>query len=298
MQKQILRNQQELQYFLNSLLEHHFSGEVLLYAGKTSAKVYYYQGLITWAFSTTQQVSFQSILISEMQIEPAQIAEGVRQSRISGKKDLDDMLQAIGVTSRQKRREIVRRHTQAAFKTFSKMADIQAAANPYDHPPQRAAEIVFSVDDVLDLSAEPSSQHSLHSETPHESEPRYFNANIESEDFLLYLAEQVPEAVSIILVDIMTGMPILAHPKENDAEIELSSVIFRNIAESVQMAFREIADGEGQASLVEFVALSGTNHHVVLHNLSRTDYLLCLILPKATNLNSVESRLSDSIQLS
>ena len=276
--KQFLNSPGEITSFLSTLAQEQKTGEVLFQSNEESAKVYLHQGAIVWAFATGQRESFQSILLRENKLSKEKLLEGIKLSRNTGKKNLDDILSLLGVASAAERRSIVERHTRAALEVI---LNINQCAVQFNLHPAAPGETVqgLALEQLLPIENGAASKRS---ETP-----KNYRADLAAvavgdiPEILERLRFEIPNFLAAMVVEGRTSMPIATLSDAPGLDLEVVSAFYRDLIRSAQEALK--AMGKAASSPLDEVLLSSSDDFVLLKTLCDGSHFLYVLIDQDSN---------------
>ncbi|MFN8391048.1 MAG: hypothetical protein U0136_12230 [Bdellovibrionota bacterium] len=289
--KQFLNRPEEIVAVLRSLAAEQRTGEVLFQANEESGKVYLHNGLVVWAFATGQRESFQSILLKENKLPKEALLEGIKESRRTGKKNLDDILTLLGINNPAERRSIVERHTRAALEVI---LGLNQCAIQFNAHQLSAGENVqgLSLDKVLPGSQAGAKTMIL--ENPAKKPTEAATAakhNYKSElaaaavsdipEILERLRFEIPNFLAAMIVEGKTSMPIAALSDAPGLDLEVVSAFYRDLIHSAEQALK--AMGKELNCPLEEVLISSKDDYVLLRTLSNGSHFLYLLIDQDSN---------------
>ena len=282
--KQFTNKSEEILSLLSDLAHDKRTGEILLQGNnEESAKVYLHNGLIVWAFATGQRESFQSILLKENKLTKEQLLDGIKESRRSGKKNLDDILFLLGIASGEERRKIVERHTRAAIEVILQLGQCAVQFNAHQ---------VNGDENVKGLTLErllPGAADGGAKETKKRTSDaeRHYKADLAAAavadlpEILERLRFEIPSFLAAMIVEGRTSMPIAALSDAPGLDLEVVSAFYRDLLQSAQQAQRAI--GTSTSSPLEEVLISSKNDYVLLRSLCEGTHFLYLLIDQDSN---------------
>jgi predicted regulator of Ras-like GTPase activity (Roadblock/LC7/MglB family) len=288
--KQFLNHPQEIIAVLKTLALEQRTGEVLFQSNEESAKVYLHHGQVVWAFATGQRESFQSILLKENKLAKEKLLEGIKESRRSGKKNLDDILALLGITEPAERRNIVERHTRAAIDVILHLNQCAVQFNPH---PVATEETVqgLNLDGLL-------ANVNFHHKPADADSPAAFKRGSETSrhqyktelapvavndipEILERLRFEIPNFLAAMIVEGRTSMPIATLSDAPGLDLEVVSAFYRDLIHSAQEALK--AMGKEPASPLEEVLISSKDDYVLLRTLCNGSHFLYLLIDQDSN---------------
>ncbi len=290
--KQFLNSTEEISSFLRSMTQEQRTGEVLFQSTDESAKVYLHLGLIVWAFATGQRESFQSILLRENRLTKEKLLDGIKESRRTGKKNLDDILFLLGVVDAEDRRSIVFRHTRAALDVILNIR--QCAVQFNFHPPSPDETIqAMTIDDLLAKPEAPAAPTPVPAAAPaapakRGGEPaKNYKADLAAEavkdipEILERLRFEIPNFLAAMVVEGKTSMPIATLSDAPGLDLEVVSAFYRDLIRSAQEALK--AMGKVTDSALDEVLISSKEDYVLLKTLCEGSHFLYVLIDQESN---------------
>lgn len=288
--KQFLNSTDEINAFLRSMTQEQRTGEVLFQSTDESAKVYLHLGEIVWAFATGQRESFQSILLRENRLTKEKLLEGIKESRRTGKKNLDDILFLLGVIDAKERRSIVFRHTRAALDIILNIR--QCAVQFNFHPPHPAETVQAMTLDELLANSEPASPAAAAAPAglaakANGAEKKNYKADLGAEavrdipEILERLRFEIPNFLAAMVVEGKTSMPIATLSDAPGLDLEVVSAFYRDLIRSAQDALK--AMGKVAGSPLDEVLISSKEDYVLLKTLCEGSHFLYVLIDQDSN---------------
>ena len=279
--KQFLNQPDEVITLLRALAAQGRTGEIFLQSNDENAKVYLHHGLVVWAFASGQRESFQSILLKENKLSKEQLLEGIKESRRSGKKNLDDILTLLGISGQAERRAIVERHTRAALEVI---VNINQCAVQF-HPHQSAADDkVQGIALEQFLKSPPNAQSTQQKKgDPSKSYKAELAAAAVADipQILERLRFEIPNFLAAMIVEGKTSMPIATLSDAPDLDLEVVSAFYRDLIHSAQEALK--AMGKNAESPLEEVLISSKDDYVLLKTLCGGSHFLYVLIDQDSN---------------
>ncbi len=255
------------------------SGELRFKNESNTGKVYLHQGHVVWAFATGQTENFQNILVNEAQVQMDELTASIRESRQSGSIHLDDILQDIGVNSQDSRKEIIKRHTEAALKHMSSWGKCTVQVLKNGEEDTEDPQILFPLRDLLpERASRPEPSATALAQVAEE-------ANIESiDDFFEKLKSSISGYIAATLVDLETGTPIAFDVTGEELDLDTASAFYRDVGKSAQDALVALGKAEdGGISPIQEILITGTNEYVLLRMLKGGEQFLYLLQDTSGN---------------
>ncbi len=279
--KQLLPSAGDVIGFLSALTNEGRTGEVLLQSGEESAKVYLNNGRVVWAFATGQVESFQSILIRENLLSKERLLEGIKESRRTGKKNLEDILAVLGIQDEAERRSIVERHTKAAFQvilTFHNCsAQFNALGSSGDGSQGIPLERLTSVTPLVRHAQESAAPRASYKPDLTVQPVRDINEALER--FRL----EIPHFLAAVVVDGKSSMPIAAVSDAPELDTEVVSAYYQELMRAADNALKALGRGsEGDSALSE-IFITSKDDFVLLRSMKGGSHFLYLLLEGAAN---------------
>lgn len=300
--KQTLSGSQEILPFLSSLVSDRQTGELLLQAGEDSAKIYFHNGLIVWAFATGQRESFQSILLKENLLSKERLLEGIRESRRNGKKNLEDILSTLGVSDPNERRSIIERHTRSAIEVILSFKDCALQFNALSAHGDGGA-FGLKLDALL-----PGMSKAQRAETeppraaPQQSaarEPQAFakeeqqrptyrtdlaTTPVASLDELMHrFRVEVPSFLAAMVIEGKTSMPVVTLSDLPELELDIVSAFYRDLVRSAESALTAIGKTGPQRYPLEEILITSQDDFVLLRALRNGSHCLYMLMDRDSN---------------
>lgn len=233
-----LASPEAIQEYIENAHHDRFSGELRFTIAEQSsarttsaptghAKLYLERGAIAWGFASGQRVSFQSILLSEHGFDKEQLVHGIHEARSMGKRRLDEMLLALGVSDTAAREDIVVRHTRAALDVLESWPSCGVEVVP--------TEILNRGKSLKDL---PST--------------------------LKPILTRIPGCFVLSIVDLRSGTPLGTATREGDFASELASAFFSDLLRSAADTLISLGRGSEEVFPIEELILSGKTEYTVL----------------------------------
>jgi predicted regulator of Ras-like GTPase activity (Roadblock/LC7/MglB family) len=283
-----LKHPEEIVSYLAALTSDRQTGEVLLQSSEQSAKVYLNDGLILWAFATGQIESFQSILIKENQLTKEALLDGIKSARDRGKKNLDDILLALGIASSKDRNRIIERHTRSALQAIRNWDSCQAQFNATQ---RSESEPAFA----LDLNFLLGLEHSNHRSSPtptrrqeapvpqygEDSRPKSDAQTIE--DVLERFRLEVPGFIAAMVIDSDTGMPISSINDAHGLDLEITSAFYRNVCKSTLDALMAMGKTAAEGTILEEILVTSCDEFALVRSINSGQQFLYLSMDKDAN---------------
>ncbi len=274
--KQLLNSPAEITSFLRTLAQEQKTGEALFQSNEESAKVYLHHGTVVWAFATGQRESFQSILLRENKLSKEKLLEGIRESRSSGKKNLEDILSLLGVESAAERRTIVERHTRAALDVIVHINQCAVQFNP--HPASEGDRVLGLPLDLL----LPSDNGRRAAENSKNYRADLAAAAVKDiPEILERLRFEIPNFLAAMVVEGRTSMPIATLSDAPGLDLEVVSAFYRDLIRSAQDALK--AMGKVASSPLDEVLLSSKEDFVLLKTLCDGSHFLYVLIDQDSN---------------
>ncbi len=288
--QQSISGSEQLLCLLNTLSTSKRSGELLLQHRSQSAKVYLNNGLVVWAFATGQGESFQSILIHERQMSKEQLLQGIKEAREQGRKNLDEILAALGIADAAIRAEITLRHTRAALKVLSSWEECVVQFTPYTVEQQNANGLPLPalIDEPLpsarpELLTAASKPKRVQKQTVIQPHPVSDKPPTDINDLLQRFQLEVPGFVAVMVIDGNTGMPIASISEESEIDLEAVSAYFQNLITTAKKAMMTLRPAANGYYPLDEILISGTGEFVLLKLLREGEHMLYLLVDKTTN---------------
>lgn len=280
--KQLLPTAGEVIGFLSVLTNEGRTGEVLLQSGEESAKVYLNNGRVVWAFATGQVESFQSILIRENLLSKERLLEGIKESRRTGKKNLDDILAVLGIQNTEARRLIVERHTKAAFQVILTFQNCSVQFNALGTsgdgsqgiPLERLVTVAPQPARTNQESAAPRASYK-----PELSSQPVADINEALERFRL----EIPHFLAAVVVDGKSSMPIAAVSDAPELDTEVVSAYYQELMRAADAALRALGRGSDSETALSEIFITSKDDFVLLRSLKGGSHFLYLLLEGAAN---------------
>ena len=283
----LLKHPAEIVSFLTALTHDQQTGEVLLQSANQSAKVYLNEGKVVWAFATGQKESFQSILVKENLLSKDKLLEGIKGAREQGKKSLDEILLALGLSDNDQRQDIIERHTKAALQALQDWENCQAQFNS-TVVDEKARATALSLDSLLnDLSSSSSRNGNTKSKSNPSSRPSYGQAEVKTEpvtniqEALERFRLEIPSFVAAMIIDGETGMQIASVSDIEELDLEVTSAFFRNLSASAIEALQ--AMGKPGGCPLEEVLITSVDEYMLLKTLKDGAHFLYVSVEKTSN---------------
>ena len=292
-----LKHPEEIISFLTALTGDRQTGEVLLQSSEQSAKVYLQEGLILWAFATGQDESFQSILIKEKHLTKDELLEGIKSARAQGKKNLDEILLALGIENHDSRNNIIERHTRSALKTLQEWDGCQAQFNSTPISVNsgkkgqglelnlllangngvQANEPVEKVDSSNPVEQVTSTRPSYGSDSRPTAEAKNITEVLERFRY------EVPSFVAAMIIDGETGMPIASLSDVEELDLEIVSAFFRNLSKSAMDALQAMGKSSTSNCPLEEILITSEDEYALLRVLKDGKHFLYVSHDKSSN---------------
>lgn len=306
-----LKHPAEIVSFLTALTGDRQSGEVLLQSSDQSAKVYLNDGLVLWAFATGQEESFQSILIKENHLSKEELLEGIKGARERGKKNLDEILLALGVSNSESRSNIIERHTRSALEALRGWSSCQAQFNSVPTPVSSnvpGLDLKNLIGDEVSINN--SNNNAAHSSpnlqtvdgptpiNPSSSQvkdasrlarPSYgSDTRPETEvgtlpDILEQFRIEVPNFVAAMIIDGQTGMPVATLSDIEELDLEIVSAFFRNISKSAVDALQAMGKSGDMGCPLEEILITSEDEFALMRVLKNGEHFLYVAIDKNSN---------------
>lgn len=282
--KQFLNNADEITSLLHSLAQENKTGEVLFQSNDESAKVYLHQGDVVWAFASGQRESFQSILLRENKFSKDKLLEGIKESRRSGKKNLDDILHLLGITDVEERRSIVERHTKAALDVILNIRQCAVQFHPHS---AGATENVQGLSLGRLLGVKPTPPLVPVVKVAPEQNGKNYKAELAAAavndipEILERLRFEIPSFLAAMVVEGRTSMPIAALSDAPGLDLEMVSAFYRDLIRSAQDALK--AMGKESDSPLDEVLISSKEEYVLLKTLCEGSHFLYVLIDQDAN---------------
>jgi len=276
---QTLRAKSDVFSFVDNIIRQVPSGELRFKNEEHTGKIYVHEGHIIWAFATGQSDSFQNILINEGNVPKDHLNASISKSRESGKKHLDDILIEVGVDSEDSRKDIIRRHTEAALKQMSSWGKCKVQVIKGIQEGSEEPKIVFPLRDLIPTPGQQSSNKGV------EPASEAASGEIESiDDFFAQLKSSIDGYIAATLVDIDTGTPIAFDIPGEALDLDTASAFYRDVGKSAQDALVALGKAEdGGESPIQEILITGTNEYVLLRMLKGGEQLLYLLQDTSGN---------------
>ncbi len=273
-------NPEEIFLFIKKLCENKSSGELALYNGETSSKVYFADGRISWAFASGQAKSFQSILLREKLATKEMLLQGIRLSKEQGMSSLDHILIEIGIENENLRYDIIEKHTASALQTIatSKRAVGKFISKAQETPIENTIEfdtLISDIDEFLKNIKKPKSIP-IKKEAPKVKD---------LPDILEKLREELQYFLGAMIIDSKTGMPVISINDIDELDVEVVSAFYRDVLKSSEEASNTLSSfyGEVKEKQVEEILITTENDYVILQTLQSGNYILYVLLDKTSN---------------
>lgn len=278
--KQLLPSAGDVIAFLSALTNEGRTGEVLLQSGEESAKVYLNNGKVVWAFATGQVESFQSILIRENLLSKERLLEGIKESRRTGKKNLEDILAVLGIQDPNERRSIVERHTKAAFQIILTFHNCSAQFNALGSSGDGTQGIPLErLVTVVPLSRpQPESAPRASYKADLSVQP-VADINEALERFRL----EIPHFLAAVVVDGKSSMPIAAVSDAPELDTEVVSAYYQELMRAADNALKALGRGSDGDSALSEIFITSKDDFVLLRSLKGGSHFLYLLLEGAAN---------------
>ena len=305
--QQTLKDEDDILSYLTTLSQSEKSGEILFHDKSGSAKVYLNRGMILWAFATGQRDSFQSILLRENHVPKDTLVKGIKESRKLGKKNLEDILQTMGVEDPRMRREIIERHTRSAFDVIGRWAGCAVQfkvqpALPEDTPSFPLNEMLGQEkkQEIETMPSEAPAEQPSNGEAPSDKSPEQRVPTLITErppepsvttsdspqdipDILKQFQIEIPNFLATMIIDGKTGMPIASRSDTSDFDPEITGAFYRDLIraaiEPLKAAGKECANCE----LIEELLITQIDSYVLLKSLKGGAHTLYLLMDKNSN---------------
>ena len=285
--------------FLTALTGDNQSGEVLLQSNAGSAKVYLNEGLVLWAFATGQNESFQSILIREDRLTKEELLEGIKAARGDGKRNLDDILLALGVGDATRRKSIVERHTRSALSELQNWHSCQAQFNSLQKSPEGSGKGMH-FRELTGISAESTMVRGIKlpiPQVPKDDKPEEGGSERPSyggdvrplpqvgtiNEALDQFRMEVPGFIAAMVIDGATGMPIASVSDFEELDLEIVSAFFRNISKSSVDALLAMGKSNDSGCPLEEVLITSEEEFSLLRVLKNGAHFLYIAIDKTSN---------------
>lgn len=309
MSQQHLNDSRELLAFLHTLLRDRTSGEVVLSNGEQHGKIYMREGLIVWAFATGQRESFQSILLKENRVPKERLLDEIKETRRAGKKNLDDILQALGVVDLTLRQNIIERQTKAALdaiRSWGECVAQTASATVADAAQKNgdnggAAGNVdgFTLDRLIPNLREqgkldtakfrrPSSKkhgeaHESAADLPPPPPPQPVAPVHNLRELFDRFRLEIAGFVAAIVIEGKTGMPIEAVTDVRTVDPEVGSAFFRDLSRSAVEALKALGVDNATGTPLEEILITSFQNFVLIRSVSNGEHLLSIIMDRDSN---------------
>ncbi len=276
----IFNKSQELFRLITDLCNKQTSGEVVLYNGEASSKIYLVNGKVSWAFASGQPESFQSKLLKDNLASKEQIIQGIRNSREKGTSSLDNILKEVGLSESETRLAIIKHHTQSAMNTIAswnrcvgKLIEKELSKSEQDSIAIEFSELILGVKESL--KTREKKQLAIRQEIkPANSLPEVLN----------YLREEIPYFLAAMIIDGQTGMPVTSLVDIETLDVEIVSAYYRDLVKSAQDAQEALGTVYGATEKsVQEILVTTENDYVILQTLDNGRYVLYLLLDKTSN---------------
>jgi predicted regulator of Ras-like GTPase activity (Roadblock/LC7/MglB family) len=267
----------ELFRYIKSLCDKSHSGELVLYNGEASSKIYLAAGQITWAFASGQPESFQSILLKEKLATKDSLVQGIRSSREKGMTSLEHILVEVGLDDIDARRGIIERHSRSALETIGEWGRCVGKLIEKEPTAEDDNTIAFGelVPDIDKFCGAPQKAVAIRKEV---APVKDLN------EVLNRLREEVPYFLGAMIIDGQTGMPVLSLADLEELDVEVVSAYYRDLLKSAQDAQEALGSVYGeQEKSVEEILVTTENDYVLLQVLAEGKYLLYVLLDKTSN---------------
>lgn len=303
-----LKHPAEIMSFLTALTGDRQTGEVLLQSSEQSAKVYLNDGLVLWAFATGQEESFQSILIRENHLTKEELLEGIKGAREKGKKNLDEILVALGVDNSLARSSIIERHTRSALLALRSWTQCQAQFNSVSAPAVTDVQ-GLELQSLLGEEAPPAAEghRDAAAGTGHSDEETQILGAAEEEfdergprpsygadirptvevhtipEILAQFRLEIPDFLAAMVIDGETGMPIASLSDIEELDLEVVSAFFRNISKSAFDALLAMGKSVDMGCPLEEIMITSEDEFALMRVLKNGDHFLYVAIEKNSN---------------
>jgi hypothetical protein len=255
---QQLQTPAELLSTITSALNGERAGEILVRSGESSAKMYFNGRDVLWAFAAGQKESFQTILLRENWISRDGLVEGIKGSRESGKRSLEEILIYLGVNDPAARRNITLRHTKSALQTLLSWQQTEVAVKERERSPNLTG---FTIETLL------GRQHgSVGKDVP---------------QILDKLRSEIPFLIATAVIDGKTGMPVAAVSDSEALDVEAASAFYRDLLRS---SSESLSTSKSDAGEVQEILITARDRSVLLFSLQPCEHLLYLLLQDKANI--------------
>ena len=296
--KQTLSGAEEILPFLNSVVAEQQTGELLFQSGEESAKIYFHNGLIVWAFATGQKESFQSILLKENLLSKERLLEGIRESRRNGKKNLEDILYTLGVQDPAERKSIIERHTRSALEII---LALQGCAIQFNQ--LTASGETGAIGLQLDSLVKPKEPKAAKAEAPpsrgpvpaasagrpEEQDRTQYRTDISStpvsslgELFQRFRIE-IPSFLAAMVIEGKTSMPVITLSDLPELDLDVVSAFYRDLLRSSESALSAVGKGSGDQYPLEEILITSLDDFVLLRALRQGSQYLYLLMDRDSN---------------
>lgn len=284
--KQFLNQSEETLQLLRTLAAEGRTGELLFQSNDESAKVYLHNGLVVWAFATGQKESFQSILLKENKLSKEQLLQGIKESRRTGKKNLDDILSILGIRDANERRVIVERHTRAALEVILGIRQCAVQFNAHQAGTEERVQ-GLSLERFIPPAVEHKNGEQKNGEQKKADTAKSYKAEIAASavkdlpEVLERLRFEIPNFLAAMVVEGKTSMPIATLSDAPGLDLEVVSAFYRDLIRSAQEALK--AMGKESGSPLEEVLISSKDDYVLLKTLCDGSHFLYVLIDQDSN---------------
>ncbi|MCB0323140.1 MAG: hypothetical protein KDD69_06180 [Bdellovibrionales bacterium] len=288
--------------YLKTLVADGCSGEVLFQSHGQNAKVYLHRGLIVWAFATGQEESFQSILIREKALSREDLLAGIKKARQDGKRSLDEILLALGISDIETRAGIIERHTRAALSVLRLWSDSVAQFNATDTAASdgvQGLELSKLLDENVPAptrtkSAEPRRRASIPDSSadtngaaarPRPTYKAELSAKPASDipEVMERFRSEVPGFIAVVLIDGSSGMPIASVSDADGLEAEAIGAYYLDISGRASEAVKQLHGSGSEDCTLEELLITTNRDCAILQVLKGGAQLLYLLIDRSSN---------------
>lgn len=295
MMRQTLSGPQQILPLLNSVVAEQQTGELLFQSGEESAKIYFHNGLIVWAFATGQRESFQSILLKENLLSKERLLEGIRESRRNGKKNLEDILSTLGVQDAIERRSIIERHTRSALEVILALQECAIQFNQLS-----ASGEANAVGLHLDALIKPREGKIARPETParpadspapktDEQDKTHYRTDLSTtpvaslgELFQRFRIE-IPSFLAAMVIEGKTSMPVITLSDIPELDLDVVSAFYRDLLRSSESALSAVGKSSADQYPLEEILITSVDDFVLLRTLRQGTHYLYLLMDRDSN---------------
>lgn len=277
-----LRNSEEIVGLFDALGKEERWGELSVHGASGTAKMFLAKGRIVWAFSSVQKESFQTILMHEDGFTKEQLVDGIKHAREAGRRQLDDILQFLGVEDPARRIEVVARHVVAAVEAVCSMDEVHVTFKGSPPIPAMTGAPGIPMSEVLP-SISPAARRPAHRAKPQYKTELEAAAVHDIPEILERLRFEIPSFLAAMVVEAKTSLPVATLSDAPGLDIEVAGAFYRDLIRSAEDAMKALGKSSAEKSPLEEVLIASNDDFVLLRTLKDGAHFLYLLLDQDSN---------------